>query len=131
MKKDILTDTEFWAIIEKMNWNSDCNYNRIDKELIDGVYGDTEAQIRILNTFNDKYSRLEDTALALSDREYTKYVDKSDDGLSDLVSHIIGVGEVAYNKALSEPAGFYDFSDTARESFRYSFHCIYDLMERV
>jgi len=127
MKK--LNRNAFWAIVKDMNWDKDCNYERISDEIEAGEYGNKTYMVAFLNTWQDVNSDLNKAVDTLSDEDYNKYIGKSDDGLSDLLAHIMGIGKEAYNKVIEDPKKFYQYTDEARESFAYTLHIIYDWIE--
>ena len=127
MKK--LNKNAFWAIVKDMNWPSDCDSDRISAEIEDGKYGNKAYMITFLRTWNTINSELNKAVDSLSDDEYKEFINESDDGLSDLVAHVIGRGKIAYNKVIKDPTKFSEYKQEARESFSYSFQIIYDWIE--
>jgi hypothetical protein len=123
-----IKEKEFWTIIEKMDWGSDFDYNRISEEIVNGIYGDLDKSKAVLNMFEKKYSELHNYAMSLKDDDYEAFIDKSDDGLSDLIAHIVGLGKKSFT-SIKNPKDFYIFTDTEKESFRYSFHGLYDILD--
>jgi hypothetical protein len=124
-----LNRNAFWAIIKDMNWNKDCNYERISDEIEAGEYGNKAYMVTFLNTWQAVSSELNKAVDSLSDEDYTEYINKSDDGLSDLIAHVIGLGKKAYNKVIEDPTMFSEYRDEARESFAYTLHIIYDWID--
>ena len=111
---------KFWYIIEKMNWVSDTDYKRISEEIKSGLYGNEETMKSFLKRYFKYRYNLYEAVDTLSSNQYNKYIGLGDDGLSDLIAHIIGSGKEAYKKVKKNPKDFYDYVDEYRESFYYS-----------
>jgi len=124
--KTTLTDNEFWALVQKMDWKNR-SYEVIGELLVDGKsICDINTAKLLLEKYKEKYSELERKAFNMSEEDYYEYINLGDDGLSDLLSNIVGLGKKAF-ESIKEPQDFADYE--ARESFAYSFHPLYDLLD--
>jgi hypothetical protein len=112
---------DLWKEIESLDWEKDTDYERIQRELA--------AQPEKRKALDDfRFEKYHDLAKAfwiyVGRTDYREYL--SNDGVDDLINHIIGLGQVPYEYALGNPqlaldryeAGDYD------ESFAYAFHTI-------
>lgn len=125
-----MTENNFWKIIEKMNWKIDNNYKRISKELKEGKYGDNKTLIQLLNIFQEKINILNKKVKKMTNEEYIKYINLGDDGLSDVIAHIIGSGKKSFDSVLENNKNFKIYSQNYKESFSYSFQDIYEIKEK-
>ena len=115
----------WWDFVEHAQWNKDHDYNRIQN-----ILKNTDPQIakgleEIYREVHDKLNQHLDG--------YVKGV--SDDGYSDLLSHIIGSGKKVYDEAIDDWRVAQDIVDEARnsryergykEGFQYIWHYQYD-----
>lgn len=128
---ETFSEDDFWKIIDEMNYIEDLNYERIRKNLIDLKYGNKQTIKEFRNIFSNLYSKLEnnmDKQIEENDLDYEKIIGLGDSGLSDLLSHIIGIGKIDYYKnfndvkELSKHAnGKFGSVDGYSESFNYIF----------
>ena len=117
-----MNDTIFWAIIGKMGWSDDHDDKRISKEVKSQIYGDKERMTKFLEIYNEKEKTLFDIAHKMTDSEYKKYINESDDGLWDVVSNVIGLGQKHYNSIIKKHSNFKGIKRI--ENFSYSFQII-------
>jgi len=111
-----------------MDWEHR-SYEEIGNELVDGhSICDIETATLLFNTYKTKYNELSTKVDKMTDNEYAKYINQSDDGLSDLLAHIIGMGKEDF-ESIQEPKDFLKYTNEVRESFAYSFHPLYDLLD--
>ena len=128
-----MSDEIFWKAIADMGWaENGFNYEQIGESLkqrIDAAYEPQQAaevKASLLETYNRKsnalYYRLDKVVNNLGD-----------DGYSDLLAHIIGLGQAEYEAVMADPslgrerAKRYDFE----ESFSYCFHQIDPVISAV
>jgi hypothetical protein len=123
--KDIKKIT--WKHIESLNWGGRLNYETIAKELWDSY---TPATIQRMRTF------VAEKQEELSARYRTKVKEGlisafSNDGLSDVTAHVVGLGSTEYKKNVANPALLnkraieaeeYGTRNGYKESFLYCFH---------
>jgi len=124
--------TNFWIAVNHMNWGGDNNYQRIQEELEKGKYGNKKDIIKLRNTYRALYDTI--------DSEYWKQYNNPgevkplyseylwDDGISDYLADVIGLGEKNYKRLLSPKAIkeklLYKESTNCTESFAYVFNNI-------
>jgi len=120
-----IEEDEFWSLIETFDWPSDLSYDRINSELLAGLYGPRGKTLAIDNKFRSVkkalYEAIEDQ-LDYKGLEYEKVIGLGDDSFDDLLSHIIGSGRKAYNKAFKNPV--FAGKQPRNESFAYSFNSL-------
>ena len=108
------TMEKFWETVKNARWTSDHNYDRIKYQWMRKL---TPSQAEGLR-------RRFDEVKAKLDRKITNVTSGvGDDGYSDLLSHIIGMGKEAYDEVMADPSlaqGIID-RDEYVESFLYSF----------
>lgn len=115
VNKNTLSEKELWSLIEKANWKSDHDYDRIQKEfeqLPEDVYEQLSEFISLkVKALADKYH---------DDWLGDPGIDCGDDSWSDLRADVVGRGEDFYNsisvEKLMEMASNYDYE----ESFLYT-----------
>lgn len=113
-----MKNQKFWKLVKKCNWKKDCSYERIEKEIKNGkIFKD----INELNDFREHFYNLKHFI-------YVVCFDKTsivggDDSYSDLLEHIIGLGEKKYMKILKNPKKINKYTDF-KEAFGYSFQNI-------
>lgn len=117
-----MTEKTFWAIIDNMRWSEDHDYNRISKDIKNGVYGDKERMIELKSMYHTKEDNMMNIAHSMTKEEYAKYIDESDDGLWDVCSNVIGSGKKYYNSCIKNNSGFKKVRRI--ENFSYSFQVI-------
>jgi hypothetical protein len=124
-----MTDEKCWELIKSFNWGKSFDYVGIQK-LIQKLEPD---QIKELQKFcdarvSDLYDRFEEfgrTKVVDDGYEFRGicYYGVGDDSLSDLIAHIVGLGESEFNKVMKNPelarkrAARQDY----KENFLYSF----------
>jgi len=108
-----MTNQRFWDLIEKCNWKSDYNYERICQELKD---------LKFLNS-KEEYKEFEkkfyETKNILYKKTFDFYNYGGDDSFDDMLSDTIGQGEKSYNNMINNPS-YCNYN--GKESFAYSFH---------
>ena len=106
-----------------MEWTKDNNDKRISKEIKNKVYGNKDRMIRFHILYQEKYDIISDIAYnKMTDKEYEKYIDQSDGGLSDVLANVMGMGEKTYNSVIKKHSNFKGIKNI--ENFGYSFHII-------
>jgi len=108
------SDEGFWEIVKNARWTSDHNYDRIKYQWMRTM---TLPQVEGLQRKFQKFA-------AKLDNKITDVVHGvSDDGLSDLVAHIIGMGKQSYNAVMKDPHLAQRLIDNHNyvESFAYAF----------
>ncbi len=108
----------FWDIVKVIGWGT---------KTIDYV-----SVARILSKFPEaKVGALRSNAQALEQKAFDFKLKKDpnneiwgrgDDGTSDCINHLIGLGEKYYNALLKNPADTQDVADVYSESFAYCFN---------
>ena len=109
---------EPWTLIKACQWEKDCNYKRISAFLVD-CYGKKKLKILKVQVL-EFYNKLDTVLQTLPKDELRQLFRGSDDGYSDMVYHVIGLGEDFYNAALADPQIIKTIEP--RESFQYSFN---------
>lgn len=116
----IMTDKECWKAILELYWGKDCDYKRCQKI----VYNEwTPAKRKFVERF--VFNRVSDLYKAIKnfEKSYRELNIQSDDGLMDVVYHIIGLGEYSFELAMTKPRSIearylqHDY----KESFGYCF----------
>jgi len=115
----MINDKKFWEFIKKTKWTKDYNYNRIKKEIKEEKYFKKEEKEEYEEKYLEKYNILYKIAILLSKKEYQKYINQSDDGLSDLISNVIGNGQEHFDKVIKDYKKFKNYE--AIENFKYCF----------
>ena len=112
-----ITDAEFWKIVEDINWADKKKDQEHTQEKLALLWGPekSEAVHLAFNTYKSRLCR----AIELWEREHGETCDVSDDGFSDLMSHIIGLGEAEFNKVLKNPE--FAKARASRSDYRESF----------
>ena len=115
----------YWKIINQCNWGMDFDCDRI-KDFLINYY--TKSERRELHDFCRKkikklYRTFEKYSLEKFGDKYSNFY-VSDDGMSDLTAHIVGLGEEEYNKVIKNPelARKRAKNREYKENFMYSFH---------
>ena len=116
-----MTDKECWKAIFELYWAIDCDYKRC-QDIVFNKW--TPAKRKFVERF--VFNRRNDLYKAIKNFEKSCRVLNigSDDGLSDVIYHIIGLGEYWFNLSMKEPIQLeYRYtSDQYKESFAYCFH---------
>ena len=109
------TESELWEIIEKANWKSDHDYNRIVKEW---SHLDEDTFVQLARFINAKASIL------MHDYEEAWLYDisVSDDGWMDLTADVVGRGEQFYNDVTADKLGKMADENDYEECFLYCLH---------
>jgi len=108
------SDAEFWKTVKNARWTSDHNYDRIKYQWMRTL---TQPQSEGLRRKFDKIR-------ARLNNKITNIVyHVSDDGFSDLVAHIIGMGKDTYDAVMQNPRLAQNIIDANEyvENFGYSF----------
>lgn len=114
---------ENWHKIESLGWGTKTtDYAAVSAKLQDGL---TPEGIVILRNF--VYARQTELYKAIEkfEKKWRGLNISSDDGLSDVTAHIVGLGEKAFLRALANPKIIerrYNTKDGYKESFLYCFH---------
>lgn len=126
-----LTDKSFWKMVDELQWN---RLSKIDDR---NKYKHTEALVVV--PFFRKYG--EETCIEFSkmvtckhnelhdgvrkyEIEHNVYSVNSDDGYSDMLYHVVGLGESIYNKSLNSPELVVELGNKGdyKECFGYLLH---------
>jgi len=114
------TENELWEIIEKANWKSDHDYNRIVKEWSNL---DEDAFVQLARFINAKASILmHDYEEAWLDRDGNGGIGVSDDGWMDLTADVVGRGEQFYNDVTADKLRKMADENDYKECFLYCLH---------
>lgn len=120
-----MNDKKLWSLIAKLNWAQvQKNAKQQTAHSVRLIQRHTEAELKELKAFVT--SRYNELSSAVSDYENKtgKTTGCGDDGFSDLIHHIVGLGEAAFNAAMKRPglviarAQAYNYT----ESFAYMLH---------
>jgi aminoglycoside phosphotransferase family enzyme len=114
-----MDEARFWDIVETVNWASDCDYERINKWMLNNM---------TKNEINDFRGILSDKVNALDkmigDRNPAGC---GDDSHSDLMYHVVGLGKEQYEAHLADYTllakrgkAKYGTPEGYRESFAYA-----------
>jgi len=116
-----MDEDEFWDLIAKLGWTRDGDFRSLKKKFMKLV-PDPERAREVMRTC-DTFVRLLSIAIERFEEKSDRHCDVGDDGFSDLVYHIIGLGCEEFNSTIDDPeravnrAHENDFS----ESFAYVF----------
>jgi len=129
-----VTEEFFWNVIEKLNYSSDLDYERVGVELSNNSVCSKSQALKIVDINNHLYNKLEASMDSYIEEEMLDYDDLiglGDDGLNDLLSHIIGLGKTEYYECLnniqklsSHALGKFDTVEGYTESFNYAFQSL-------
>jgi hypothetical protein len=118
-----------WKHIEGLNWGDKLNYSRISQEVWSTYTPET---IRRMQAFVCQKQKELLRRYNLGVKSSTFASGFSDDGLSDVTAHVIGLGKKEYEKNLANPGllnertpwgtGIYGTKEGYKESFLYCFH---------
>ena len=119
MKTIMMDEKKFWNIIKIANWAENCDFERIRQWFLLNVSKEEMQEFR--NRFSEKFNEL-DTFITPERNP----AGGSDDSHSDLLSHIIGLGQEAFEAHLKDyqmienrGQAKYCSKDGYQESFRY------------
>ncbi|MHA2403454.1 MAG: hypothetical protein ACXADH_10730 [Candidatus Kariarchaeaceae archaeon] len=117
-KYAIPREKSFWDFVEHADWTSDHDYRRIEGIL-------KTFDIQMVKTLNGEYEKAINKLNSLLD---DKVRGVSDDGYSDLLSHIVGSGKKVYDAVLKDWGEAQDIIDRREyeEGFQYIWHDYYD-----
>ena len=113
-------DRDFWNIIEYVGWGRKTyNYREIEELLIGEL--STNSGPWFTKTFR-KFKTVLDDKINQWERKSDKRLPLGDDGFSDLVSHIIGLGSKEYWKVMRDPELALKRAESGdyKESFSYA-----------
>ena len=105
-----MNDDRFWEIVESCKWTSDHDYRRIEKFLLTEYTGNELLDFRTMVAV-----KREEIYNPLFDIEGV-----GDDGFSDVLFHIIGMGRETYDNITVEKAQKIIDDGTYEESFSYA-----------
>lgn len=134
-KKTEMMDSErFWAIVGRARWSLTFDY-RLSSRLLRldlPTWEDAEA-------FSARFSTLRNALCKVIDefeRKTDERVPVSDDGLSDLTSHVVGLGYIEYYVHLNDPmllkkrAERHDYKESFAYAIPYKEHYAADYQEK-
>ena len=91
-----MTNERFWEIIDKVDWPRE-NYDQIKVDLLMTLSPNEVEELR-----DELYRRISKVREAFNEaRDKETWI--SDDGLSDLCNHVVGLGKQEYNWRLNNP----------------------------
>ena len=108
-----ITDTDFWKIVEIINWNESKNYKKHSNRL--NNYFNRED----LDSLRNKSKQMQ-AILSIKIRNINTGL--GDDGYWDLTSHIVGLGYNVYQSIIENPEKILDYKNTVFENFDYCFN---------
>lgn len=113
-------DKSFWGIVKAIGWDSFTTDYKIIREALKMNY--TPEEIRQLKTTAVIYrKRLQEQVKRYeAENNITNLYGTGDDGFWDYTAHIVGMGEIFYDNAMTHPEKVIDL-DYA-ENFEYSFN---------
>lgn len=124
-----MTHEEFWQIVEAANWNL-VGHGRSGEECFSTLRA-LLSTVEVLEEFRLHHSQCSSTlasAIGTWEHENAKVLEISDDSLTDLLDHIIGLGREEYTRSIKDPSLAYNRSraaDGSDEGYRESFaYCI-------
>lgn len=123
LKVGRVSEEDFWKAIELMNWPSDHCYDRIASELDSELYGNRGKACALADMFyslRDKLYEEIDNKIFDKNLIYDEVIGLGDNGFSDLLANIIGMGKETYERALKDPV--FAGQQGTYESFAYSFN---------
>ena len=114
----------FWKVVAEIDWQGRCD--QVAREPWRSVEAEvaTKWDAAFLREFR---SHLDEVCGALRERMMgwgrEDAIRVSDDGMSDLVAHVVGCGREVYDETMNDPwqAVFRVDEDRYRENFRYCF----------
>jgi hypothetical protein len=111
---------KFFALVEDYGWGTKTtDYTAIKKDLMSKITPEVSGEIRSI--FYGLCGKLHRTIEAWEE-DNDKKISLGDDGFSDLVSHIVGLGSKEYEAVLADPKLAYDRAKRGdfSESFSYA-----------
>jgi hypothetical protein len=125
-----------WNLIKELGWGTwTTNYNMIGEYMYKTLDEDTIISLR--QFVNQQVARLY-TLVELFEKEHGPMQLGSDDGMSDLLHHVVGLGEEEFLKVLSYPRLLekrakapYGSPNGHKESFIYCFHVPEDMKKEI
>jgi hypothetical protein len=115
-----MTDEKFWDIVAHMGWDLSNNYDATRKTFAKN-YTKRECE-EFCTIFSDKKAELSKAVeVYLASPGYRSELSLGDDGYSDLLCHIIGLGRKEYEYAIRQPYSAWNRAKAGdyRESFSY------------
>ncbi len=129
-----ITEDFFWDVIGKLDFAKDLDEGRVGEELSNGSFCTLKQASKIHNMSGIFYNKLEnamDKYIEENDLDYDDVIGLGDDGLNDLLSHIIGLGKEEYFKCLNNikllsthAKSEFDTVEGYTESFDYAFQVL-------
>lgn len=112
-----MKESKFWKIVDSCNWPL-CEIPKMKKSLLQRL--STVAGREFHDLFYQKRRELR-IALCEYERRHRKRVNLGDDGLTDMLSHVIGLGKDEYQKSLEDPSRLFKRAERFDfvESFAY------------
>jgi hypothetical protein len=119
---------QFWKVVKLVNWDGQCKEDKIE-DLHEDLKDFCLQEGISLDKFQDYLHKFETKLWNLiADKNLNQWKYKrdfiSDDGMSDCISHIIGLGKEEYEKCLSNPDEIMKRYDSQNfvEKFSYITH---------
>jgi hypothetical protein len=114
-----ITDAEFWKIVSDINWADKKKDQEHTKEKLALLWGPEKSEA--VHTKASSFTSALYRAIEHWEREEDGHVDASDDGMSDLTNHIVGLGEEEFNRVMKTPQLAAERASRCdyRESFGY------------
>lgn len=133
----IMNEEKYWKIIREVSWKKDFDFKRIKKELSNEKLLPIKDRKKFLEIQDKLKDNLRNYLSGLDDKVYSDFIGESDDGLSDLVAHIVGLGKTKYYKCLKnyKEASKHSYwnakedKDKRVENFFYSSHDLIDFVQ--
>ena len=97
----MLTNSEAWALIEKMGWSKQADYNEIARTFFKKL-GTLKMQ-KLEKFVKDRASELYSAVTKYESETGGELEVGSDDGFSDLRYHIVGMGKLIFDESLADP----------------------------
>lgn len=115
-----MTNKECWKAISELFWNHDCDYKRVQNIIYTKWTPAKRKSVKkfVFNRVSDLYK-----AIKIFETSHHK-LSIGDDELSDIIYHIIGLGEYWYQITFFNPIEIeYRYaSNQYKEGFAYCFH---------
>jgi len=92
MKTKTMSEDKFWEIVETVNWGSDNDYERIREYFLANI--SKEDAIEFRRILSDKFNTLDKMIDGRNPQN------GGDDSYSDLLHHVIGLGQIFYYNCL-------------------------------
>jgi len=97
-----MMDGQFWSIVKEIGWEKNPNIEATKQKLIKKY---TPEQMEAFRTKSSYFQSKLQTWLHVIERDSDYRIPESDDGLSDILAHIVGLGKTHYDKVLKELSG--------------------------